>query len=492
MTHSCLPPITLDSMCHADAIACVVRLMERVGALEEITTQQQQKIVQQQQEIAQLQARLCKDSHNSSKPPSSDGLQRRTKSLRTQSGAKVGGQVGHPGSTLKKSVRVDHIITHPLPAHCDVCGHTLAGVVGVEETETRQVIDLPAIRFEVTEHRIVRAQCRCGAHECSSFPTDVISSVQYGASIRAAAVYLTQYQQLPFQRCAQALRDLFGVRISAASVVNYVQQAAEALRGAVAHIAQALLAQPVVHFDETGLRHGKTLVWMHSASTGELTWYGAHPKRGQEAMTAGNILPRFTGVAVHDGWQAYRHYDCLHALCNAHHLRELVFIFESTGQSWARQMMHVLCAAKEQMQVIREANGRPDAAWVQDIGEQYHALLRRGVIDNPVQLRPLDHPTRQGRVKQSAATNLLRRLYEYDQDVLRFTTDPNVPFDNNQAERDIRMPKLKQKVSGCFRTLHGIDAFCTIRSYLSTLHKAQKNLLHALTETFQGRVPVAV
>lgn len=474
-------------MSHADAIACVLMLSERTAALEKVI----EKLLG---EIAGLKGRLSKDSHNSSKPPSSDGLQRRTQSLRIQSGAKAGGQAGHPGSTLKKSVRIDRTIVHPLPANCDVCGQSLAGVVGTEEKETRQVIDLPAIRFEVTEHRILRAQCRCGAQQCSSFPKEVPGAVQYGACVRAAAVYLTQYQQIPFKRCADALRDLFGIKISAGSVVNHVRQAGQALLPAVAQIAQALIAQAAVHFDETGLRHGKTLVWMHSASTAGLTWYGVHAKRGKEAMTAFNILPRFTGVAVHDGWQAYREYGCLHALCNAHHLRELVYVFETSGQPWARDMMHLLCAAKDEVQAARDTDTGTmlGAARIRDLREQYHDLLRRGVIDNPGQLRPLDQPTRRGRVKQSAATNLLRRLYDYDDDVLRFTTDPNVPFDNNQAERDIRMPKLKQKVSGCFRAPEGIAAFCTIRSYLSTLRKNKQDLFQALRQTFDGCAPAPV
>lgn len=485
MTQKSSPPISVDSMSHVDAIACVLKLTERTAALETV-------IETLLLEIAELKGRLRKDSHNSSKPPSSDGLQRRTKSLRTQSGAKVGGQVGHPGTTLKKSVRVDRTIIHRLPANCDVCGQSLAGVASHEEKETRQVIDLPAIRFEVTEHRILRAQCRCGAQQCSSFPEGVAGAVQYGAHVRAAAVYLTQYQQIPFKRCADALRDLFGVRISAGSVVNHVQQAGQALMPTVAQIAEALLTQAVVHFDETGLRHGKTLVWMHSGSTDRLTWYGVHPKRGTEAMTAFNILPRFHGVAVHDGLKAYRQYSCLHALCNAHHLRELLFIFESTGQQWARDMMHLMCAAKEEMQAAADADTVLSQTRIRDIDTQYHALLRLGETENPEQLRPLEQATRRGRVKQSAATNLLRRLYDYADDVLRFTTDPNVPFDNNQAERDIRMPKLKQKVSGCFREARGIEAFCTIRSYLSTLRKNQQDLFQALKETFDGCAPAAV
>ena len=349
MADNLSPAITVESMSHAEAIACVKMLLARLESFDGI----ERLILQQQQEIAQLKARLSKDSQNSSKPPSTDGLARRPKSLRTQSGNQAGGQAGHRGDTLKKSVHVDRTIVHPLPAQCDVCGHSLDGLVGIEEAETRQVIDLPALRFEVTEHRIVRAQCRCGAQQCSQFPRGIVSAVQYGASVRGACVYLNQYQQVPFQRCAQAMHHLFGIRIAASSVVNYVAQAAYELRPRVAQIKEALLLQSAVHFDETGLRQGKTLVWAHSASTSNLTWYGVHQKRGSEAINSFDILPRFKGVAIHDGLKSYRQYACLHGLCNAHHLRELLFIHETTQQPWAREMMHLLCQAKDQVAALR-------------------------------------------------------------------------------------------------------------------------------------------
>ena len=488
MTDNPTPEITLESMSHADAIICVKMLLARLETLEGL----QKIVLEQQKEIARLKARLSKDSHNSSKPSSSDGLGKRYKSLRTKSENKAGGKVGHSGTTLKKSAHIDHIIVHPLPEKCDICGDSLSDVIGTEGSETRQVIDLPAIRFQVTEHRIIHAQCRCGAQHCSQFPKDLVSAVQYGTSVRAAAVYLNQYQQIPFQRCADAMRDLFGIHIAASSVVNYTEQVALLLRPKVAQIKAALVSQHVVHFDETGLRQGKTLVWAHSASTSELTWYGVHQKRGNEAINSFDILTQFKGVAIHDGWKAYRQYACLHSLCNAHHLRELLFVFETTKQTWSREMMHLLCEAKKQKAAMQNDQLDLNCKQIEDIKQRYLALVERGMKVNPVRQRESDSKRQYGSVKQTDATNLLRRLFDYSEDVLRFTTDPNVPFDNNQAERDIRMIKLKQKISGCFRSWEGVDYFCTIRSYLSTLRKNKHNLFEALTDAFNGRAPSAV
>lgn len=461
----------LSELTHAEKDALILALFERLSVVE---------------------SRLQKDSHNSSKPPSSDGLRRRPKSLKPSSSAKVGGQPGHSGVTLKQSEVVDRTLIHPLPLSCDVCGASLAGLRGALEEERRQVIDLPPIRFEVTEHRVLRAQCRCGTQHRSVFPDEVTGPVQYGAGIRSKSVYFAQYQQLPYKRCADAFRDLFGIKISAGTLVNFTQKAAARLAPAVAQIKQAIVASPVAHFDETGMRVGKTLTWLHSASTRTSTWYGHHARRGETAMNAFDILPRYHGVAIHDGWAPYRQYDCLHGLCNAHHLRELLHVFESTGQQWARDMMHLLSTAKEEM----AARSDPDTALPiersNEIRTAYFALIEQGMIHNPQQSHQVDQPVKRGRVKQSTATNLLRRLYDHADDVLRFTLDHNVPFDNNQAERDIRMPKLKQKVSGCFRSTAGIEAFCTIRSYLATLRKNQRDLLQALADTFNNIVPAAV
>jgi transposase len=463
-------PPNLATMTHAEKDALILALIERLSVLE---------------------WPLKKDSHNSNNPPSSDGLKRKPKSLKPKSNAKVGGQVGHSGTTLKQSDTVDHVVIHPLPALCDVCGSSLAGQ-GALEKEKRQVIDLPAIRFEITEHRIQSAYCDCGTLHRSTFPVDVISPVQYGSRIRSTSVYLTQYQLLPYQRSADAMHDLFGVKLSAGSLVNFTQKAASHLRVAVTQIKQAITAAPVAHFDETGMRVGKTLNWLHSASTETLTWYGYHAKRGEQAMTEFGILPHYHGVAIHDGWSSYRQYDCLHGLCNAHHLRELIYLVESTQQSWASDLIHLLCAAKDEMAARSDPDSTLPIERIHAIKTAYAELVQQGLALNPVRSRSPDQPSQRGRVPQSTATNLLLRLSSYQDDVLRFISDHCVPFDNNQAERDIRMPKLKQKVSGCFRSTEGIESFCTIRSYLATLRKTKDDLMEALHQAFNGAAPAAV
>ena len=465
--------LTIDTISHADAVALIRDL---AGQLEKLTL-----IVEaQSKKIAELEARLAKDSRTSSKPPSSDGLKRRTQSLRTKSGAPVGGQVGHPGTTIKKSERVDHIIVHPLPGECDVCGATLTGLASTVEPETRQVLELPVIQFNVTEHRILRTQCGCGAYHVSAFPSDVVSAVQYGATIRATAVYLNKQQHIPYQRTAQTMHDLFGLSVSPGSIVNYVRQAGLALVPRVAEIADKIAVAPVVHFDETGMRYGQQLRWMHVASTDSATWYGVHSKRGSQATDEFNILPRFHGVAMHDGFKSYRRYSCQHGLCNAHHLRELKHLVETQSQVWAGKMIQLLCEVKKE--IAESTSTQFHAGRVQEIHDQFHLLLNRGAAENPEQARG----------KQSDGFNLVERLRLFADDVLRFISDFNVPFDNNQAERDIRMQKLQQKISGGFRSVEHMDFFCTIRSYLSTLHKNQQNLFDALVETFAGRAPSAV
>ena len=266
-----------------------------------------------------------------------------------------------------------------------------------------------------------------------------------------------------------------------------IAQAAQTLLSSVMRIAVAVSASPVVHFDETGQRVGARLRWLHSAGTPLLTWYGAHDKRGQIAMDAFGILPAFQGVAVHDGWASYRDYSCTHALCNAHHLRELIYLEETTEQTWPRKMIDFLRRAKVQADAAKLAQQPLAATQLSRLRRKYKAILAQGEADNP--LLPRTQPKQRGRIKQTPAVNLLLRLREHKSDVLRFLTDARVPFDNNLAERDIRMPKLKQKTSGCFRTVTGAESFCTIRSYLATLRKQGRNVFHALTLAFQGHPP---
>lgn len=265
-----------------------------------------------------------------------------------------------------------------------------------------------------------------------------------------------------------------------------IAQAAQTLAPSVKRIAVAVSASPVVHFDEAGQRVGARLRWLHSAGTPLLTRYGAHDKRGRIAMDAFGILPAFQGVAVHDGWASYRDYACTHALCNAHHLRELIYLEETTEQAWPCKMVDFLCRAKDQADAAKLAQHPLARTQLSALRRQYAAILTQGERDNPPSTQSKG---RRGRIKQSPAVNLLLRLRQHAEDVLRFLTDSRVPFDNNQAERDIRMPKLKQKTSGCFRTVTGAESFCTIRSYPATLRKQGRNVFHALTLAFQGQAP---
>jgi transposase len=436
-----------------------------------------------------LEAKLEKNSRNSSKPPSSDGPGRKPKSLRGTSGAKPGAQPGHKGKTLKRVAHPDHIEIHPVAPVCDACGHQIDSARISVLSEGRQVIDLPPTRFVVTEHRVQIAQCACGKRHSGVFPESVSQAVQYGPQIRAAAVYLTQYQQLPVARTAQALADLFGVRVSAGTVQQSIDEAAALLAPAVRQISETLREQPVVHFDESAMRVGRAPYWLHLAWTRTLSWYGAHHKRGGEALDSFGILPGFTGVAVHDGWRPYAAYACEHALCNAHHLRELVFIVESTRQAWAQQMIDLLCQAKREVDLsVAGGNMALDPSRQRYYRRRSRELIARARKLNPTEARAPTRVELRGRIRQSFTYNLVRRLQTQATEVWRFIAAHRVPFDNNQAERDIRMPKLKQKISGCFRAVSGMQAFCTIRSYLATLRKQNRALIDALALAFAGFV----
>ncbi|MFM0213752.1 IS66 family transposase [Paraburkholderia sediminicola] len=464
--------------------------MTKMPDIKDLTPEQKDAlIIDLVRRLNELEAKLEKDSHNSSKPPSSDGPKRKPKSLRGTSGAKPGAQPGHKGKTLKRVAQPDHIEIHPVAPVCNACGQRIESDDITVLPEGRQVIDLPPTRFEVTEHRVQIAQCRCGKHHSGVFPDGVSQAVQYGPQVRAAAVYLTQYQQLPVERTAQALEDLFGLHVSTGTVQHSIDQAARLLAPAVEQIRQALCEQPVVHFDESGMRVGRTIHWLHVASTRDLSWYGSHRKRGSEALDSFGILPGFTGIAVHDGWGPYASYACEHALCNAHHLRELVFVLESTEQAWAQQMIDLLCQARREVELSQTSG----ATALDESRQRYYRRRNRAPIAqarrlNPTQAREPTRQERRGRIRQSFTYNLVRRLQTHAREVWRFIADHRVPFDNNQAERDIRMPKLKQKISGCFRAVSGMQAFCTIRSYLATLRKQGRSLIDALALSFAGFV----
>ncbi|MHB1631283.1 MAG: IS66 family transposase [Acidithiobacillus sp.] len=428
--------------------------------------------------ITALEVRLAKDSHNSSKPPSSDGLRKPApKSLRQAGQRPKGGQKGHKGSALERVAEPDHVVNHPLPATCDACGSTLDEA---HVSEARQVFDIPPQQVEVTEHRVVEVRCTCGKVHRSEFPKTIAATTQYGPRVQATVVYLTQHHMLPILRTARIMRDTCGVALSPGAVVRMIHTAAGNLAPTVAQIADAVLNARVAHFDETGMRVAGKLHWLHTAATPNLTWVGIHTRCGQEAFDAFGILSRFQGIAIHDGWAPYRKYDCLHGLCNAHHLRELTMVHELYGQRWAKRMIDLLVTANREV-----ADGPLTDDRMVQINADYTALLAQGDKVHRIKKRK-DGSAQRG---QSTPTNLLRRLREHRDDVLRFLSDPEVPFTNNIAEQAVRMPKVKQKISGCFRTFDGAAAFCTIRSYLKTLRKQGVDLLHALIQSFQGETP---
>lgn len=436
--------------------------------------------------VRELEARLAKDSHNSSKPPSSDPPFKKPppRTLRQASGKKPGGQRGHPGATRALVEDPEHTLVIPLSGTCG-CGHDLAALPVEELPERRQVVDV-VIRREVTEYRTVAGVCACGLVHRSAFPAGIEAPVQYGPGVAALAVYLTQYQQLPYQRAADFLEALAGIALSPATVYAMGREAAARLAAPVAAIGQALVASAVAHADETGMRVGGALQWLHVLCTATLTFYAVHAKRGREALAAIGLLASFRGILVHDHWSVYA---CQHAFCNAHHLRELIAVAETYPRlSWPQQLIALLCEANEATCMARAAGlAALPGPMIDDFFTRYDSLLAEGARCHPRRSAP---PGRRQRLKQSPAYNLIARLRHHRDEVLRFITDLRVPFDNNQAERDIRMPKLKQNVSGCLRSEDGAQAFAIIRSYLSTLRKQSVDAYQALVMTFQGNPPM--
>lgn len=456
----------------AAVIALVEGLVARINGLEE--------------RVEVLENQLAKHSGNSSKPPSGDGFKKRTKSLRQKSERQSGGQPGHPGSTLEWSAEPDFVASHRVESCCS-CGVSLVDAP-LQEREVRQVHDLPPIEVEVTEHQSEVKSCpNCGMVNRGGFPAEVQQSVQYGVNLQGLMVYLMEWQLLPSQRVCQLLEEVFGVEVSEGTLYNVRNRCFEALAASEGEIHRALQAAEVVHFDETGFRVNNTLWWLHVACTDGLTFYFVHRKRGKLALDEMGILPNFAGVAVHDGFKSYAPYEALHSLCNAHHLRELVFIAERYSQEWADLMITLLVQMKQQVAAAKASGASAlDPLTLAELEQSYADILKLGFDANPPQPIPEHQPKRRGPPKQTPAKNLLDRLQSQQDQVLRFLHNFDVPFDNNQAERDLRMMKLKQKISGCFRSQEGARMFCRIRGYLSTIRKQGRNILDAIVQLLMG------
>lgn len=445
-----------------------------------------QQMVQMAERIQILEDQIAKNSNNSGKPPSSDGLKKKPapRSLRAKGKRKSGGQPGHEGHTLEMADHPEHVIYHGVES-CPHCEANLADVA-VSGVEKRQVFDVPPLHLEVTEHQAEVKCCgACGQMVKGEFPAEVSQPVQYGARLKAQAVYLNTYQLLPLARICELFGDFYHHIPSQAFILSANSTLAWQIEPTLEAIQAELLRTNVAHCDESGLRVEGKLNWLHVMGTAKLTYYAVHPKRGQEAMRAIGLLPAFDGRAMHDGWASYFKFDnCTHALCNAHHLRELSFVSEQYQQAWADAMFELLLDMKAEVAETREAMSLPPER-VAHYEQRYDDLLQQGFAANPPPQTP--PPKKRGRQKQSPPKNLLDRLAKYKTETLAFMSDFCVPFDNNLAERDVRMIKVKQKISGTFRTRDGAEAFCAIRSYISTARKQGENVIQVLYDAFAGQ-----
>ena len=425
--------------------------------------------------ITLLANRLSLNSTNSSKPPSSDP--NRKKSLKKTS-RKAGGQKGHVGETLRQVddpdiIEIIEIDRRKLPA----------GRYRQIGFERRQVFDIDISRV-VTEYRAQILADESGKQFVASFPKIVSKAVQYGTGIKVQSVYMSQFQLIPYDRVRDYFADQLHIPLSAGSIFNFNQEAFDLLAGFEDRVKAELALSAVAHADETGINIGGERHWLHGMSNDAWTYYGVHKKRGTIAMDAIGILPVFKGILCHDHWKPYFTYDCTHALCNAHHLRELTRAYEQDNKKWAKKMKRLL---EDIHQSVIDAGGALESDESQRYRLKYRAILRQGERECPEPAKT--EKGKRGRVRKTKSRNLLERLRDFEQETLRFMDTAAVPFSNNLGERDIRMTKVQQKISGCFRSMNGARIFCRIRGYLSTCRKHGVSSSQALNLLFNGKLP---
>ena len=374
--------------------------------------------------------------------------------------------------------------------YCKECGYTLENTE-IETYEIRQVFDIPPVNLTVTEHKSQIKTCpHCGKLNKADFPESVKYPVQYGPNILASAIYCKNYQFIPYERISEFFDDIIGIKICPATIIRAERECFRNLERFESLIREKLRASPVIHCDETGMKIKKEGYWLHVVSNDKYTCYLAHPKRGSEAMDAIGILPKFQGIAVHDGWKSYNNYDCDHALCNAHLQRELTGIEENYKQQWVKEMNELLTEMKKYSDECKEQIRELNFDQIKVLEKRFNDIVIKGIEENPPSLNP-EKQGKRGKNPKTKARNLLDRFIEHKEKILRFLTDLRVPFENNQAERDIRMMKLQQKISGTFRTMQGAEAFCRIRAYISTIRKNGFNVIEAMLAALK-RAPLTI
>lgn len=427
--------------------------------------------------ITLLANRLNLNSTNSSKPPSSDP--NRKKQPKRKTGKKSGGQEGHVGSTLKKvddpdKVELIKIDRSALPP----------GKYRQVGFDTRQVFDIDISRV-VTEYRAQILEDDNGNRFVASFPENVTKAVQYGTGLKAHSVYMSQFQLVPYNRIQDHFADQLHIPISEGSIFNFNKEAYRLLIDFESRAKEELAASNVAHADETGINIGGKGHWLHCLSNDSWTLYHPHERRGLDAMNDMGVLPGFDGILCHDHWKPYYRIDCTHALCNAHHVRELTRAWEQDAQQWAQKLKNLLETINRK---VDDVGGALDAKESEKYRRKYRNIIKQGEVECPKPIRPKKKGKR-GRIKRSKSRNLLERLRDYEEDTLRFMDNELVPFSNNLSENDIRMTKVQQKISGCFRSTNGARIFCRVRSYLSTCRKQGIKSSEALELLFNGKLP---
>lgn len=459
-------------------------LLEIIGQLQKELRETQEKLEKALKRIEELEAenkqlreRLGQNSRNSSWPSSRD-TGHKPKSQRKKSTKKAGGQKGHEGHTLEFQSEPDVLEIHR-PSCCQHCDQELTPELEIESVEKRQRLELPPLRYLTIEHQAQSVRCpQCGGLNQGVFPEGVTAPVQYGTTVKQLVVYLKQEQFIPYERMRQLLADLCELPLSTGSLQNFIAEASSAVQPILAEIKEQVIQAQVAHADETGYYVQGQRHWLHVVSTPEATYYAPHASRGQKATQEIGILPRFKGILVHDFWKSYQKYSHLfHALCHVHHLRDLTMVSENSQQVWASEMKEFLLKAKDWVATAQE-NGQTalTSAQLHQLTQEYEAILARGWEENPT-------PTQRAKGK---SFNLLKRFAEQREAIWQFILNFQVPFDNNLAERDLRMMKVQQKISGCFRSPEGAVQFCELRSYLSTIRKQGLSVWEALGSLFQG------